>query len=130
MQGLLDQTVGREALRVLTNVLMDSVFHTSAAMPAALPFLIRLAADPEVGVRCDLIEVLVVVAHLSQPVDESNSLAVQCFGSNEDHPERQQCRAVLAEHASTLRTLLNDEALPYGVISGDDCTVLLGTSAM
>lgn len=129
LHGLLDRAVGQEALRVLTSVLMESPFRTSAAMPVALPFLIRLAADPGVAVRCDLIEVLAVVAHLSQPVDESNSRAVRFLGSNQDHPERQQCRAALAQHASTLRTLLDDGALPHGLISDDDRAVLLDACA-
>ena len=60
--GLLDQVAAPEAARVLTNVLMGGVFHLSAAMPAALPFLLRLAADPDVPVRSGLFDLVVVTA--------------------------------------------------------------------
>ncbi|MGY0002914.1 hypothetical protein [Micromonospora sp. I033] len=109
--GLLDQLAAPEAARVLTNVLMDGVFHVNAAMPAALPFLLRLAADPEISMRSDLLDLVVVTAELSQPVDADNERAVLLLGNDSDHPEREQCRAVFSEHASLLRTLLQDDTL-------------------
>ncbi|MET7666943.1 hypothetical protein [Micromonospora luteifusca] len=110
-QGLLDRATAPEAERVLSNVLMGSVFHLSAAMPAALPFLLRLAADPEISVRSDLLDLVVVAAELSQPVDASNERAVLLLGKDSDHPEREQCRAAFSEHASLLRVLLDDDTL-------------------
>ncbi|WP_203663545.1 hypothetical protein [Actinocatenispora rupis] len=65
---------------------------------------------------------------MATPPDESDS-RVRFLGSNQDHPERQQCRAALAEHGSTLRTLLADGALPHGLISDDDRAVLLDACA-
>jgi hypothetical protein len=90
---------------------MDSVFHTSAAMPTALPFLIRLAADPGIPVRDGLLGLMVVAADLSQPADADVERAVLLLGKDEDHPEREQCRAVFLHHAPLLRELLDDETL-------------------
>ncbi|WP_377463626.1 hypothetical protein [Micromonospora chaiyaphumensis] len=102
-RGLLDEAAAPEAAPVLTNVLMDGVFHLSPAMPAALPFLLRLVADPDVSVRSSLLDVVVIAAELSQPVDADNDRAVLLLGHDSDHPEREQCRAVFSEHASLLR---------------------------
>lgn len=110
--GLLDQVAAPEAARVLTNTLMGGVFHLSAAMPAALPFLLRLAADPDVPVRSELLDLLFVAADLSQPVDAGNERAVLLLGNDSDHPEREQCRVVLSDHASLLYMLLGDEIPP------------------
>ncbi|WP_404950812.1 hypothetical protein HFP69_35320 [Streptomyces sp. ARC12] len=65
---------------MLENVLMNSVFHMSAVMPAVLPFLIRLAAVPDIAVRSDLVELLVVAAELSLPVDADDERQVLLFG--------------------------------------------------
>ncbi|MEU0220992.1 hypothetical protein ABZ281_40810, partial [Streptomyces sp. NPDC006265] len=53
MRGLLDPAAASEAERVLCNVLMDGVFRLGPAMPAALPFLLRLAADPALPERAE-----------------------------------------------------------------------------
>ncbi|MFJ8692063.1 hypothetical protein [Streptomyces roseolilacinus] len=119
-QGLLDPAVGPEALRLLGNVLLDGVFHLGAAMPTALPFLIRLAADPGIAVRSGLVDLVVVAAELSRPVDADDARAVLLFGDDGDHPERERCRAVFVEQASALRALLDDETLPDGLIGADD----------
>ncbi|MGI5337583.1 hypothetical protein ACQEVS_09400 [Streptomyces sp. CA-181903] len=124
-RGLLDQAAGPEALRVLGNVLMNSVFHLSAAMPPALPFLISLAAVPDIAVRPGLVDLLAVAAELSQPVDADNESEVLLFGNDCDHPEREGCRAAFATHASALRALLADETLPDGLISKGDRESLL-----
>ncbi|MFE6406482.1 hypothetical protein ACFVOR_06060 [Streptomyces sp. NPDC057837] len=108
LRGLLDRTAATEAERVLCTVLMDGVFRMGPAMPAALPYLIRLTADPEVPVRSALLELLLVVAELSHPVDEGDERAVRLLGSDRDHPERARCRAVFADHADLLRALLDD----------------------
>lgn len=41
---------------MLGNVLINSILHLSAAMPTALPFLIRLAAVPDIAVCPGLFE--------------------------------------------------------------------------
>ncbi|MFJ7961488.1 hypothetical protein ACIQ62_34870 [Streptomyces sp. NPDC096319] len=123
--GLLDEAAGPEALRVLGNVLMNSVFHVSAVMSAALPFLIRLAAVPDIAVRPGLLDLLVVAAELSQPVDADDERQVLLFGEDCDHPEREWCRVAFAAHAFALRALLEDETLPDGLISADDRECLL-----
>lgn len=120
LRGLLDETVGPEAMPVLENLLMNSVFHVSAVMPAALPFLIRLAAVPGIAVRPDVVGLLVVAAELSSSVDADDERQVLLFGSDSDHPERERCRAVFATHSSALRALLEDGALPAGLISAHD----------
>lgn len=100
---------------MLCNVLMDGVFQMGSAMPAALPYLIRLTAAPEVSVRSRLLELLlvvvVVVAGFSHSVGREGEHAVQLFGNDRDHPERTQCRAVFADHADLLRALLDDGTL-------------------
>jgi hypothetical protein len=112
---------------VLENLLMNSVFHMSAVMPAALPFLIRLAAVPDITVRRDLVGLLVVAAELSSSVDADDERQVRLFGKDSDHPEREWCRAVFAAHASALRALLEDKTLREGLISADDRECLLRT---
>ncbi|MER6299269.1 hypothetical protein ABT247_06800 [Kitasatospora sp. NPDC001539] len=125
LRGLLDEAAGPAALSVLGNVLMNSVLHVSAVMPAVLPFLIRLAAVPDTAVRSGLVDFLVVAAELSSPVDADDERQVLLFGNESDHPEREWCRAAFAAHASALRALLEDETLPDGLISMDDRECLL-----
>ncbi len=125
LRGLLDEVAGPAALPVLENVLMNSVFHVSAVMPAVLPFLIRLAAVPDIAVRSGLVDFLVVAADLSSSVDADDELQVLLFGKDSDHPEREWCRAAFAAHASALRALLEDGALRDGLISVDDRECLL-----
>ncbi|MFD8885813.1 hypothetical protein ACFV0H_25340 [Streptomyces erythrochromogenes] len=69
LRGLLDETAGPEALRVPGIVLMDGVLHMSAVMPAALPYLIGLAAVPGTTVRPGLLDLLIAAADLSAPAD-------------------------------------------------------------
>lgn len=125
LHALLDEIAGPAALPVLENVLMNSVFHMSAVMPAVLPFLIRLAAVPDIAVRSDLLELLVVAAELSLPVDADDERQVLLFGKDSDHPEREWCRAAFAAHASDLRALLKEGTLPDALISVDDRESLL-----
>lgn len=129
LRGLLDEAAGPEALRVLGNVLMNGVLHVSAAMSAALPFLIRLAAAPDVAVRPGLVDLLVVAAELSRPVDAGDEHQVLLLGRDGDHPERAWCRAAFAAHAPALRALLAEESLPGGLISADDRERLLDAVA-
>ncbi|WP_143261437.1 hypothetical protein [Allokutzneria sp. NRRL B-24872] len=107
LHGLLDRTAGLAAAHALPNILMDSVFHLSPATPTALPFLIRLAGATEEPVRAALLDFLDVVAKFSQAVDPDDESMVLIFGSDGERPERERCRAVLAEHADLIRTLLD-----------------------
>ncbi|CAL9437406.1 hypothetical protein SUDANB1_02167 [Streptomyces sp. enrichment culture] len=127
LRGLLDPAAAAEAERVLCNVLMDGVFTLGPAMPAALPFLLRLAADPAVPVRTELVEVLFVVAELSHPVDGGGERAIRFLGSDRDHPERARCRAVF--FAELVRFLLDDRTLPEGLIPPEERASLLKAAA-
>ncbi|MFJ2721637.1 hypothetical protein [Streptomyces sp. NPDC087437] len=112
LHGLLDQAAASEAKRVLTNSIL-SVSEMNAAMPAVLPFLFRLAGDPQVPARSGLLDLLVSVAGFSEPIDAEDEVMVRWFGSDSDHPEREQCRAVFVEHASVV-------AMLAGELSGPD----------
>ncbi|WP_345045895.1 hypothetical protein [Streptomyces sannanensis] len=113
LRALLDQAAASEAERVLTNSILNGITEMNAAMPAVLPFLLRLASDPQVPVRSELLDLLVTVAEFSKPVDAADEVAVRWFGSDSDHPEREQCKAVFAEHATVVAML------PEGLISPD-----------
>ncbi|WP_314251624.1 hypothetical protein [Streptomyces sp. DSM 40907] len=76
-----------EDLRVLGNVLMDGIFHAGPAMPAALPFLIGLAAVPDIAVQPGLIDLLAVAAEVSSPVGAADERQVLFLGNDCDHPE-------------------------------------------
>ncbi len=65
--------------------------------PVALPFLLRLAAAPEVSVRSNLL-LVTIAAGLCEPVDADNETAMLIYGSDSEHPERAQCSAVFAEN--------------------------------
>lgn len=107
LRALLDRGSAPRAVDVLTTVLMDDIFTLNAAMPAALPFLIRLAAGSDTTVRLDLVRLLTITAELSEPVPADNATALLVFGAERDHPERARCRAVFAEHGPTVRVLLD-----------------------
>lgn len=61
----------------------------------------------------------------SGPVDADDERQVLLFGKESEHPEREWCRAAFATHASDLRALLEEGALPDGLISVDDRECLL-----
>lgn len=105
LHGLLDQTAAPEAKRVLTNSILNSITEMNLAMPTVLPFLLRLASDPQVPVQSGLLGLLVSIAGFSEPVDGRNEAVVRWFGSDGDHPEREQCRAVFTENASLVAML-------------------------
>lgn len=111
LHALLDQAVASEAQRVLTNTMFDSIAEMNPAMPEVLPFLLRLAGDPQVPERSGLLDRLVTVAEFSEPIEVGNEAMVLWFGSDRDHPEREQCRAVFVEHASVVAML------PEGLIT-------------
>ncbi|MEU6038198.1 hypothetical protein ABZ801_22575 [Actinomadura sp. NPDC047616] len=108
--GLLDEAAGAEALRALGVVLTDGIFHMSAAMPAALPFLIKLAVDRDVPVRAELARFLSLVVELSQPVSvEGDERWAQLTG---DDALQRACRAVFDEYAAAMRSLLAEADRP------------------
>ncbi|MEW2131015.1 hypothetical protein [Streptomyces sp. NPDC005435] len=124
LHSLLDRTAASEADRVLTNCLYNSISEMNVAVPVVLPFLIRLAGDPQVPVRSELLGHLVTFVEFSEPVDTEVEAMVLWFGSDSDHPERAQCRAVFAEHASAVAILA--EELP----SPDDRAKLLQAAGL
>lgn len=115
LRGLLDQAAASEAQRVLTNTMFNSIVEMNAAVPTVLPFLLRLADDPQVPERSGLLDHLVMVAEFSEPVDADNEAAVLWFGRDSDHLEREQCRAVFAEHASVVEMLPEELINPDGL---------------
>ncbi|MFD7704516.1 hypothetical protein [Streptomyces caelestis] len=110
LYGLLDQAAAAEAQRVLTHVMLG-IAEMNPAMPVLLPFLLRLAEDPRVPERSGLLDRLAMVADHSEPIDSGNEAMTLWFGSDSEHPEREQCRAVFAHHASVVATL------PEGLIT-------------
>ncbi|MER7600301.1 hypothetical protein [Streptomyces hydrogenans] len=112
LHGLLDQAAAPEAKRVLTNSILNSVREMNAAMPAVLPFLLRLAGNPQVPAQGGLLDLVVSIAGFSEPIDGRNEAMVHWFGSDSDHPEREQCRAVFAENASVVATLAEQADSP------------------
>ncbi|MGI5170935.1 hypothetical protein ACQEU3_41945 [Spirillospora sp. CA-253888] len=107
--GLVDAEAGQDAARVLGIVLLDGTFHLSAAMPGALPFLIRLAADRRVAAHAEVLELLVHTAEMARPMgDDVDPRWTLFFGSDGEHPERAACRQVFAAQRAALQALLAD----------------------
>ncbi|MFF1446134.1 hypothetical protein [Streptomyces sp. NPDC058295] len=90
LHGLFDQAAAPEAKRVLTNSILNSVREMNLAVPTVLPFLFRLASNPQVPVQSGLLHLLVSIAGFSEPIDGRNEAMVRWFGSDSDHPEREQ----------------------------------------
>ncbi|WLQ53771.1 hypothetical protein P8A21_40290 (plasmid) [Streptomyces poriferorum] len=107
LYGLLDESAAGEAQRVLTNT-MFSIAEMNPAMAEALPFLLRLAADSQVPERSGLLGRLVTVAEYCESIDSDNEAMALWFGSDSDHPEREQCRAVFAQYSSVVAMLSED----------------------
>lgn len=97
---------------MLTNSVLDSISEMNMAMPMVLPFLLRLASDPQVPARSGLLDLLVSITEFSQPIDVGNEAMVRWFGSDSDHPEREQCRAVFVEHAHVVAVLAEELSSP------------------
>lgn len=112
LRALLDREVASEAKRVLSNSLHNGITAMNTAVPTALPFLLRLASDPTLLVRSELLDLLIMVAEFSEPIDADDEASVLWFGSDSDHPEREQCRAVFTEHASVVATLAEELVSP------------------
>jgi len=105
LYSLLDQAAAPEAGRVLSNAMHNSIREMNAAVPTVLPFLLRLVDDPHVPGWSEALDLLVMAAQFAEPVDENHEAEVLWFGSDSDHPEREQCRAVFADHVSVVAML-------------------------
>ncbi|MFJ4828855.1 hypothetical protein ACIP79_02800 [Streptomyces sp. NPDC088747] len=82
------------------------------AVPTVLPFLFRLASNPQVPVQSGLLHLLVSIAGFSEPIGGRNEAMVRLLSSDSDHPEREQCRAMFAENASVVAMLAEDLPRP------------------
>ncbi|MFJ4691913.1 hypothetical protein [Streptomyces sp. NPDC088766] len=87
----------------------------SATMPAVVPYLLRLTADPSVPRRNELFGLVLVAAALSAPTDPGNAWDLAVSGPESDHPERALCRAAFAADAAWVRRLLADDELLAGL---------------
>lgn len=112
LRALLDREAASEAERALTNSLLDGITAMNVAMPTALPFLLRLASDPRVPARSELLDLLVTIAEFSESIDADDEVSVLWFGSDSEHPEREECRAVFTQHAGVVATLAEELADP------------------
>ncbi|WP_223838016.1 hypothetical protein [Streptomyces venezuelae] len=101
LYGLVDPDTAEVAGRALSLLVMAGPMQISAAMPAVVPYLLRLAADPEVPRRGLHFDLVLVAAALSEPVDPGE-------------PERARCRAAFEADAVWVRRLLADDQLPEG----------------
>lgn len=120
LRGLVDPDAAREAGRALGWLVMSGPISISAVMPAVVPFLLRLAADPSVPRRGELFVLVLVAAALSEPTDPDNAAALVIGGREEDHPERALCRAAFVADARWVSRLLADDGLPAGAELRDD----------
>ncbi|MYS87724.1 hypothetical protein [Embleya scabrispora] len=120
LRGLLDPEAAEETERALGWVVMSGPLNIGMAMAAVLPFLLRLAADPEVPRRDELFDLVLVAAALSEPTDPDNAWALAIGGREEDHPERALCRAAFVTDAAWVRRLLDDDALLASASLRDD----------
>lgn len=112
LHALLDREAASEAERVLTNCILNSITAMNVAMPTVLPFLLRLASDPQVPARSELLDLLVTIAGVSESIGTDDEVSVLWFGSDSEHPEREQCRVVFMEHASFVSMLTEELASP------------------
>src|SRR3954468_1982694 len=112
LRGLLDPDAAEDAERALGWLVMSGPLHISPVMPAVVPYLLRLAADPSVPRRSELFATVLVAAALSEPTDPDNATAVAISGREEDHPERSLCRSAFAANANWVSRILADPSLP------------------
>ncbi|WP_232792564.1 hypothetical protein [Actinacidiphila yeochonensis] len=131
LRGLLDPDAAEQAESVLGWILLSGPMAISAATPAFVPFLLRLAADPSVPRRGELFGLVLVVAALSEPSDPGNAWSLALSGAEQDHPERRLCRASFAADAALVLGLLADEELSAASsLSEDDRTSLLRAAGL
>ncbi|GAA0315831.1 hypothetical protein GCM10010302_63650 [Streptomyces polychromogenes] len=116
LHGLLDPAAGHEAQRVLTNTLMSHMLLLGPATPAALPFLLRLAVEPELPARGPLLGFLGFAAELSRPARPGEE---DFWFSGDEQPEGERCRAAFAANAHLVRELVDDAGLPDEVLDSE-----------
>ncbi|MFD8142870.1 hypothetical protein [Streptomyces sp. NPDC059708] len=116
LYALLDPAAGHEAQRVLEHVLMSHMSLLGPATPAALPFLLGLAAEPELPAREPLLGFLSFAAELCRPVRPGEE---GFWATEEDSKAHERCRAAFAAHAHLVRALADDESLPDGLLDAD-----------
>ncbi|GAA2280574.1 hypothetical protein GCM10010234_16850 [Streptomyces hawaiiensis] len=120
LRGLLDPEAAEMAERALDWLVMSGPMSISATMPAVVPYLLRLAADPSTPRRDELFGLLLVAAALSAPTDPNSRWDMAISGPEEDHPERALCRAAFAADAAWVRRLLADGELLAALQLGQD----------
>ncbi|MGW0924681.1 hypothetical protein ACWD3J_37390 [Streptomyces sp. NPDC002755] len=119
LRGLLDSDAAELAERALDWLVMSGPMSISATMPAVVPYLLRLTADPSVPRRNELFGLVLVAAALSAPTDPDNAWDLAVGGPEEDHPERALCRAAFVAEAASVRRLLADDELLAGLHLGE-----------
>jgi hypothetical protein len=129
LRGLLDPDAAEMAERALDWLVTAGPMSMSAAMPAVLPYLLRLTADPSTPRRNELFGLVLVAAALSEPTDPDNAWDMAVGGLEEDHPERALCRAAFVADAAWVRRLLADDELLAGLHLGEDERVSLVQAA-
>ncbi|MFD7259152.1 hypothetical protein [Streptomyces sp. NPDC059874] len=120
LHGLVDPDASEAAEQALSWLVMAGPMRISTVMPAVLPFLLRLTADPTVPCRDKLFDLVLVAAALSEPVDPDNPWDLAISGPEAEHPERSLCRAAFEANAQWVRRLLTDDRLPAGEPLGED----------
>jgi hypothetical protein len=120
LRGLLDPDAAEMAERALDWLVMSGPMSISATMPAVVPYLLRLAADPSTPRREELFGLVLVAAVLSAPTDPDNPRDLAVNGPEEDHPERALCRAAFVADAAWVRRLLADDELLADLRLGED----------
>ncbi|MGW9496713.1 hypothetical protein ACWG5P_20370 [Streptomyces prasinus] len=111
LRGLVDRDAAEMAERALGWLVMSGPMSISATMPAVVPYLLRLTADPSIPRRNELFELVLVAAALCAPTDPGNAWDLAVSGPEEDHPERALCRAAFVADAAWVRRLLADGEL-------------------
>ncbi|MFB7958423.1 hypothetical protein [Streptomyces sp. NPDC056045] len=114
LYGLVDPDAAEVAGQTLSWLVMAGPMHISAAMAAIVPYLLRLAADPEVPHRGKHFDLILVAAALSEPANPGNPRDLAINGPEEEHPERALCRKAFEVNAVWVRRLLADDQLPEG----------------
>ncbi|MFF0095057.1 hypothetical protein ACFYSF_34690 [Streptomyces canus] len=123
--GLVDPGAAEMAERALDWLVMSGPMSMSATMPAVLPYLLRLAADPSIPRRNELFGLVLVAAALSAPTAPDNAWDLAVSGPENDHPERALCRVAFVADAAWVRRLLADDELLTGLhLDEDDRTSL------
>ncbi|MGW5233784.1 hypothetical protein ACWEQU_16200 [Streptomyces nodosus] len=125
LRGLLDPDAAEMAEQALDWLVMSGPMSISATMPAVVPYLLRLTADPSVPRRNELFGLVLIAAALSAPTDPDNAWDLAVGGPENDHPERALCRAAFVADVAWVRRLLADDELLAGLqLSEDDRTSL------